>query len=109
MEGRESLADYTVNTRRRGAILPGRSLQHMLSCNVVTARGFAPGYKMPRTFDPRRGQIGKYFPTFSPLEHRDTSTTTSTIIIITITTTTLHKCILNTCETGEKRWCRLSA
>jgi len=93
-----------VNTLLHGAIPPSLRLQHRASCNGVTARGFAPGDKTPRTFDPQRPEIGKSWPTFSPLDPKDMSTiTTMTTTIITITTT-LRKCTLKTHDTGEKRW-----
>lgn len=108
MEERESPAGYTANTLLHGAMPPSLSLHH----SVLTARGFAPGCKIPPCIsDPQYGEIRKYLPTFSPhvgpwpLKPRDMSTiiTMSTIIITTITTT-LRKSILNSYETGEKSW-----
>lgn len=110
-EERESPAGYMASTLLHGAIFPRLNLQH----NALTARGFAPGSKMLLcTLDTHRGEKGNFFPAFSPpvgscpLRPKDMSTiTTMSTIIITTITTTLHKCISNTYETGEKSWCTL--
>lgn len=102
-EERGSTSGYIANTLLHGTTLA--SMHH----SGLTVKDFAPGHK---TVDPHQGEIGRYFPTCSPhvepwpLPPRDTSTiTTMSTIIITTITTTLHKCRLNTSETGEKSWC----
>uniref|UniRef100_A0A667WPI3 Protein naked cuticle homolog n=1 Tax=Myripristis murdjan TaxID=586833 RepID=A0A667WPI3_9TELE len=106
MEERASYPGYMAiaSTLPYAAILPSVSIRPTFPCSGRTARGCAPGDKMPLdqlVFRPNQGQRGRYYPAcMSPVGSwllqatgMITTTTMSTITIITITITTLHKLI----------------